>query len=165
MIIKKFNFNIYKVTTWKKKNWNTYIANISRSKVNQIIKFGQLIETFFMKHYTQNEVEKLFPDPVLKSRNWAYLWANSLQFYLVCFHCVPSWKPSNYIESYCRVLAFTSYEAFSKNKKRSWISCSIQNVKCKERRCYEEIRFVIQIWDFNNNMQTNSKLQSYISRL
>ena len=45
------------------------LPNISRSKVNQIIKFGQLIETFFMKNYTQNEVEKLFPDPVLKSRN------------------------------------------------------------------------------------------------
>ena len=100
------------------------LPNISRSKVNQIIKFGQLIETFFLKNYTQNVLEKLFPDPVLKSRNWAYLWANSLKF---CFHCVPSWRPSKYMiedhERYCIVLTFTLYKAFSKNKKRSWISC------------------------------------------
>ena len=45
------------------------LPNISRGKVNQIIKFGQLIETFFLKNYTQNVLEKLFPEPVLKSRN------------------------------------------------------------------------------------------------
>ena len=100
------------------------LSNISRSKISQTIKFGQLIETFFMESYTQNVVEKRFPDPVLKSGNWAYLWANSLKFYTVCFHCVPSWRPSKYIESYCRILAFTSYKAFPKNKNRSWISCS-----------------------------------------
>ena len=49
------------------------LSHISRSQVNQTIKFGQLIETFFMKNYAQNVVEKLFPDSVLKSRNWAYL--------------------------------------------------------------------------------------------
>ena len=51
--------------------------NISRSKGNQAIKFGQLIEynigTFLLKNHTQNVVEKLFPvveklfpDPYLK---------------------------------------------------------------------------------------------------
>ena len=35
--------------------------NISRSKDNQIMKFAQLIE------YTQNTLEKLFPDPYLKN--------------------------------------------------------------------------------------------------
>ena len=100
------------------------LPNISKSKVNQTIKFDQLIETFFMKNYKQNVLEKLFPDPVLKSRNWAYLWANSPKFYTACFHYVPSWRPSKYIERYCRVLAFTSYKAFSKSKKRSWIGCS-----------------------------------------
>ena len=105
------------------------LSNISRSKVNETIKLGQLKETFFMRNYTQNVVEKLFPDPVLKSRNSADLWADSLKFYTVCFHCVPRWRPSKYIESYCRVLTFTSYKAFSKNKKRSWISCSYPKVK------------------------------------
>ena len=43
-----------------------------------------------MKNHTQNVVQKLFPDSVIKSRNWAYLWPNSLKFYTVCFHYVPS---------------------------------------------------------------------------
>ena len=41
------------------------LQNISRSKGNQTAKFGQ-----------QNATEKLFPDPFLKSQNWAYLWIN-----------------------------------------------------------------------------------------
>ena len=44
------------------------LLNISRTKGNQIRKFGQLIEyitweIFFLKNHTQNKVEKLFPDP------------------------------------------------------------------------------------------------------
>ena len=117
------------------------LSNIWKSKVNETIKFGHLIETFFVKSYTQNVLEKLFPDPVLKSRNWAYLWASSPKLYTVCFHCVPSWRPSKYTERYCRVLAFTSYKAFSKNKKSlelvvpTWRvrvrSLHIRNVKLK----------------------------------
>ena len=34
--------------------------NISRSKGNQAIKFGQLIEVFFLKNHA---MENLFPDP------------------------------------------------------------------------------------------------------
>ena len=49
-----------------------WLSNISKSKVKQTIKFGQLIEIFFLKSYTQNVVKKLFPDPFLKSQNWAY---------------------------------------------------------------------------------------------
>ena len=49
------------------------LPNISKSKGNQIMKFGQLIEydmeTFFMKIHTQNVVEKLFLDPFLKNQN------------------------------------------------------------------------------------------------
>ena len=49
------------------------IPNTSRSKGNQAIKFGQLIEynigTFLLKNHTQNVVEKLFPDPYLKNQN------------------------------------------------------------------------------------------------
>ena len=48
-------------------------SNISRSKGNQGIKFGQLIEynigTILLKNHTQNVVEKLFPDPYLKNKN------------------------------------------------------------------------------------------------
>ena len=48
------------------------LPNISRSKGNQTKKFGQLIEynmIFFLKNHTQNMVEKLVPDPFVKSQN------------------------------------------------------------------------------------------------
>ena len=59
------------------------LPNISRSKGNQTMKFGQLVECnmrniFPEKKHTQNVVEKLFPDPFLKNKNRAYLWINSL---------------------------------------------------------------------------------------
>ena len=47
------------------------LPNISRSKGDQTMKFGQLIEynmgTFFLKNHAQNMVEKLVPDPFLKN--------------------------------------------------------------------------------------------------
>ena len=43
------------------------LTNMSRTKGNHTMKFGQLIEhkmsTFFLKNHTQNVVEILFPDP------------------------------------------------------------------------------------------------------
>ena len=50
--------------------WQTIVIkillNISRSKSNQTMKFGQLLECnmrkFFLKSHTQNVVEKLVPD-------------------------------------------------------------------------------------------------------
>ena len=38
------NFKIHDLTTWLSNNCNTHIANISRSKGNQAIKFDQLLE-------------------------------------------------------------------------------------------------------------------------
>ena len=45
------------------------LLNISRSKGNQTTKFGQLIETFFLKNHAQNVVLQLFPDPFTKNKN------------------------------------------------------------------------------------------------
>ena len=46
---------------------------ISRSKGNQTMKFGHLIEyimrSIFLKRPAQNVVEKIFPDPFLKNQN------------------------------------------------------------------------------------------------
>ena len=52
------------------------LPNISRSKTNQIMKLGQLIEhdmrnIFLEKSYTNNVVEKLVKDPFLKNQNTA----------------------------------------------------------------------------------------------
>ena len=67
------------------------LPNISRSKGNQTMKFGQLIEynmrnIFFKKNHAQNVLEELFPDPFLKIKTCTYLWINSLKFYTVCFY-------------------------------------------------------------------------------
>ena len=56
-------------------------------------------KNIFLKNYTQNVVEKLFPDPFLKIRNWAYLWINSLKCCRACFYCMSSWGLSKYIET------------------------------------------------------------------
>ena len=49
------------------------LTNISKSKSNQAMKFGQLIEynmkTIFPEKHTQNALEILFPDPFLKTKN------------------------------------------------------------------------------------------------
>ena len=64
-------------------------------------------------------MEKLFPDPFLKTQNWAYLWINSLKCCTVCFHCQ---SLPNILKLRCWPLAFNSYKGFLKNKKRSWTS-------------------------------------------
>ena len=47
------------------------LPNISRSKGNQTIKFGQLIECnmrkVFLENHTKNVVDKLVPEPYLKN--------------------------------------------------------------------------------------------------
>ena len=60
------------------------MPNISRSKGNQAMKFGQLIEyntrnIFIEKSYAKCAGETI-PDPYLKNQNWAYLWINSVKF-------------------------------------------------------------------------------------
>ena len=46
-LIRNVNFKIYDVTNWEKINYDTHIANISRSKHNQKIKYDQLVEYNF----------------------------------------------------------------------------------------------------------------------
>ena len=52
------NFKIYDVTDWKINNYDTPIAlpNISKSKGNQTMKFGQLIECNLTNYF----LEKLY---------------------------------------------------------------------------------------------------------
>ena len=84
----------------------------SRSKDNQNI----TRETFFLKNHTQNVVEKLVPDHFLKNQNWAYLWINSLKFWVVYFYCVPNWGLSKYIEIKFQTTCFYLLQSFFKNK-------------------------------------------------
>ena len=43
------------------------LPNISRSKHNQTMKFGQLIEYIMINIFVKNVVKKLFPDLFLKN--------------------------------------------------------------------------------------------------
>ena len=68
----KVNFKFYDVTAWLTNHCNTHILpNISRSKGNQTMKFGQLIEcnmrNIFFEYHTRNPMEKLIPDLFLKN--------------------------------------------------------------------------------------------------
>ena len=78
------------------------LLNISKSKGNQAMKFGQLREhntrSIFLEKHTHNVVKKLFSDPFLKSQNLACLWINGLKFRTVCFYCGSSWGVSKCIE-------------------------------------------------------------------
>ena len=86
----KVNLKIYDVATWLTSNCNAHIT----------------WKMFFLKNHTQNVMEKLFPDPVLKNQNWAYLWMNSLKFYIVYFYCMLSWGLSKYIETKLQTIYF-----------------------------------------------------------
>ena len=66
------------------------------------MKFGKLIEynlknIFLEKSYTKCGGENI-PRPFLKNQNRAYLWINSLKFYIFCFYCLPSWGLMKVIE-------------------------------------------------------------------
>ena len=64
------------------------LPNISRSKSNQTMRFGQFIEdnmrnTFLEKSCTKC-VGETSPIPCFKNPNRAYVLINSLKFYTVC---------------------------------------------------------------------------------
>ena len=65
-------------------------------------------------------MEKLFPDPFLNTRNWAYIWINSLRFYAVCFYCIPSWGISKYIKIKLQATCFYLIWSFFKKQREFW---------------------------------------------
>ena len=97
------------------------LCNIWRSKGNQTMKYGQLIEfnkrnIFLKKSYTRFG-EKLFSDSFLKNENWAYPWINCLKFCTVCLFIVFQVEDyQNILKLICRPLAFTSYKFFLKKR-------------------------------------------------
>ena len=86
------------------------LPNISRSKGNKTMKFGQLIKhnmtnIFLGKSSTKCSRETI-PRLFFKSQNWAYLCTNSLKFYTVCFYCTLSWRLPEYIETKLQATCF-----------------------------------------------------------
>ena len=99
------------ISQTKKQTIATHILpNISRSKDNQIMKFGQLVEY-------KNAEDKLFSDPFLESQTSAYLWINSLKFFTVFLNFIPSWGLSKYIETKLQTTCFHLILNYSRNKR------------------------------------------------
>ena len=75
-----------------------------------------------MKNHKQNVVWELCPDPFPKNQNLEYLWINSLKVLQFVFNLHTVEDYHNILKLSCRALAFTSYKALLKNKKRSGTS-------------------------------------------
>ena len=131
VVFKTFNFlswlfgQLISKTSQPKKQTIVTLPNISKSKRNQTTKFDQTtklidynIKIFLVNN--QNVADKLFPDPFIKSQDWAYLWVNSLKFHAVCFYCMPSWGLSNYIETKLQATFFYVIQSFFKKQKEVW---------------------------------------------
>ena len=98
------------------------LPNISRTKDNQTMKFGQLIEynmgnTFLKNSYTMYGGETI-PSPLLQNKNWAYYWINILKFYTVCYYCMPNWLLTKHIKTKLLTSCFYFIPSFFKKIKR-----------------------------------------------
>ena len=121
------------------------LPDISRSKGNQTMKFGQLIEynirnIFLMLYSIKIILYYIFS----KSQHWGYFW--------ICFYCMLKstttkiyWKYKKYkIQNIrCWLLAFTSYAAFLKNKKWSLlVFCMVFKKKISH------VRYTLILYDY-----------------
>ena len=103
------------------------LTAILRSKCNQTIQFGQLIECNLRNIFLEekNVEEELFPDSFLKIQKSVYLWINILSFIYFVFTVCQVEDSRNWLKLCCRALAFTSNKAFLKNQKRSGTSLPV----------------------------------------
>ena len=100
------------------------LPNISRSKGNQTMNFGQLTEynsgNISLKKSCTKYGGETVPRTFSKNQNWAYSWIDVLKFYTACFYCMPSWGLSKYIEIKLQITCFYLIWSFSKNQKDVW---------------------------------------------
>ena len=68
-------------------------------------------------HMKWNVVEKLVPDPFLKSHKLAYLRTNTLKFYTVSFYCMSSWGLLQYFETKQQTTCLPHIKVFWKIKR------------------------------------------------
>ena len=115
----QINFRIYEVKAWLTIAIHILI-NISRSKTDQAMKFGQLIEYYSKNIFREKSYAKCSGDSFLKNQNCAYLWISSLiNFYTISF-CIYV-KLRIILKLNCRPINF---KAFLENKSRSGTSLS-----------------------------------------
>ena len=104
------------------------LPNISRSKGNQTIKFGQLIEYNMRNYFIEKSYRKVGGETIpttfsKKSKLSMSLWINSLNkvFYSLFVLCTKF----RATRIYYRPLAFTSYKSFTKHKNMSGTSLGL----------------------------------------
>ena len=100
-------------------------------------------------------LEKLFPELFLKNRNWEYLW-------IQVEDC------QNMLKLSCRPLAFISYKAFLKNKKRPGTSLLVlfswwflkKNISCLTFYYLTRFNWLVAFtsWDFVQYVYCNCLL-------
>ena len=97
------------------------LPRISRSKCNQTMKFGLLIEyntknIFLEKSYTKCAGETI-PRPSCKKLKLRCLWIHSLYFYTVCFYYMRSWGLSKDVKTKLHTTCFYLMKFFQKTKR------------------------------------------------
>ena len=77
------------------------MPNISRSKGNQTMKFGQLVECITKKLFFEKSCTKCGGEtsPRHFSEKWKLSICLDQQFNIVCFYCMASWGLSKYIKT------------------------------------------------------------------
>ena len=134
------------------------MPNISRTKVNQTMKFGQLIECNMRNIFLEESYSKcggktssrLFSENV----NWPCLWINGHSFIQFVFIIWQFEGNRNILNLSCRPLAFTSNKVFlKKNKERPGTSlpASFSAISFEEKcfSCYILVVFILwDIWQY-----------------
>ena len=132
----KVNFKIYDVIISKKIIAIQILPNISRSKNNQTIRFGQLIEYNMRKIYFEELYTKCGAGT--SSRPSSYLCINSLKIHIVCtLLYVQVNDNQNILNIRWWVLVFISFKAFlKKTRGPEIVSCLIFWIIFQEKYFY-----------------------------
>ena len=86
------------------------------------IKMQNLWRRSLLKQQLQSTCCPVSQDPFLKSRNWANIWINSLNFHTACFSCIQSLGLSKYIENKLQTTCFYLISSLKKNKKVGYVT-------------------------------------------
>ena len=88
----KVNFKVYDVINWEMNIIIHALPKISRSKGNNTMKFGHVIEYNIRNIFLEKSNTKCGGEtslrPFSKKSKLAYLGMSSLKFYTVCIYCV-----------------------------------------------------------------------------
>ena len=115
------------------------LPNISTSKGNQTVKFGQLIEynlrnIFAEKSYTKYTAESI-PRPLSKISKWSISLDQQCNVFSVCFYCMLIWGLLKYSDVKLQTTCFYLIQSFFKKQKVDWnqLPCFIFCIIFKEK--------------------------------